>query len=428
MTRSSISAASPLSARQLSARWLAITVFVFSSVLNYLDRQVLATMVEIWRARPDFPFTYSDYGLLLAVFSIAYAVSALFVGWFIDRVGLNRGITVAVAVWAVASLGTGTAHSVHELLVWRALLGVAEASGVTAIAKAVGMYLLPKERAVGQAVSQLGLSLGAGLAPGFAVFFSYRYEWRWTFFIAGILSLVWIPIWLLTAKLIPPAVEPETGPPQNSFGLLRDRRLWALVIANAMGMSGYSLWTNWSPTYLVRVHHLTPPEAARYVWIVPICGYFGALLGGGISWALIRAGRTPVAARKRACLISAGFVLLTVGIPLLPNAALATAGMSLSYFWICAWSTNHYTLPIDLYGASRAAFAVAALVFAYGAMQSIVSQPIAAVIERYGFEPVCLLFGLMPLASYVLVHLVIRDPAVPSSPKKISTSQTASVQ
>ena len=48
-------------------------------------------MVDIWRARPDFPFTDSDYGLLLSVFSIAYALSALFVGWFIDRVGLNRG-------------------------------------------------------------------------------------------------------------------------------------------------------------------------------------------------------------------------------------------------------------------------------------------------------------------------------------------------
>ena len=412
----------------ISARWLAITIFVFSSVLNYLDRQVLATMVEIWRARPEFPFTYADYGLLLAVFSIAYAVSALFVGSFIDRVGLNRGITLAVAVWAVASFGTATSHSVHQLLIWRALLGVAEASGVTAVAKAVGMYLLPKERAVGQAVSQLGLSLGAGLAPGFAVFFSYHYQWRWTFFIAGVLSLVWIPVWLITARLIPPAVEPDTGAPKNSFALLRDRRLWALMIANAMGMSGYSLWTNWSPTYLVRVHHLTPPEAARYVWIVPICGYFGALLGGGISWALIRAGRTPVAARKRACLISAGFVLVTIAIPLLPNAALATAGMSLSYFWICSWSTNHYTLPIDIYGAGRAAFAVAALVFAYGAMQSVVSQPIAAVIERYGFQPVCFLFGLMPLASYALVHLVIKDPANHESRKKISTSQAASVQ
>ena len=403
----------------ISARWLALTIFVFSSVLNYLDRQVLATMVEIWRARPEFPFTYSDYGLLLSVFSIAYALSALFVGWFIDRVGLNRGVTIAVGVWAVASFGTGTSHSVHELLVWRALLGVAEASGVTAVAKAVAMYLLPKERAVGQAVSQLGLSLGAGLAPGFAVFFSYRYEWRWAFFAAGILSLIWIPIWLFTAKRIPPAVEPHGGNAQHSFGLLADRRLWALMVANAIGMTAYSLWTNWSPTYLVRVHHLSPPQAAGYAWIVPICGYFGALLGGGISWFLIRSGMEPVAARKRACLISATFVLATVAIPLLPTPALATAGMSFSYFWVCAWSTNHYTLPIDIYGAARAAFAVSGLVFAYGVMQSIVSQPIAKVIEQYGFQPVCFLFALLPLASYLVVHLVIGDDSSRSVEKKV---------
>ena len=406
----------------ISARWLAITIFVFSSVLNYLDRQVLATMVEIWRARPEFAFTYSDYGLLLSVFSIAYAVSALFVGWFIDRVGLNRGITMAVAIWAVASFGTGTSHSVHELLIWRALLGVAEASGVTAVAKAVAMYLLPKERAVGQAVSQLGLSLGAGLAPAFAVFFSYRYEWRWTFFGAGILSLVWIPIWLITAKLIPPAVESGVASNGNWFGMLRDRKLWALMLANAVGMTGYSLWTNWSPTYLVRVHHLSPPEAVRYVWIVPICGYFGALLGGGISWFLIRSGMSPVAARKRACFISASFVLVTIAIPFLPNAALATAGMSLSYFWVCAWSTNHYTLPIDIFGAGRAAFAVSGLVFAYGVMQSVVSQPIAHGIERYGFLPVCLLFAFLPLLAYLVVHFGVGDNTPDAVQKKFAMS------
>lgn len=376
-------------------------------------------MVEIWRARPDFPFTYSDYGLLLSVFSIAYALSALFAGWFIDRVGLNRGATIAVAIWAIASFGAGTSHSVHELLVWRALLGVAEASGVSAIAKAVGMYLLPKERAVGQAVSQLGLSLGAGLAPGFAVFFSYRYHWNWTFYAVGLLSLVWIPIWLMTARFIPPAVEPQRGTAPHAFGLLRDRKLWALMIGNALGMTGYSLWTNWSPTYLVRVHHLTPPEAARYVWIVPISGYFGALLGGGISWFLIRSGMTPVAARKRACMVSAVFVLGTIAIPWLPTAALATAGMSLSYFWVCAWSTNHYTLPIDLYGASRAAFGIGALVLAYGVMQSTVSRPIAIVIERYGFLPVCSAFAILPLAAYMVVHLAISDRAGIHHEKKV---------
>ena len=158
----------------VSLRWVAITVFVFSSVLNYLDRQVLATMVTIWRTQqPGFSFTSDDYGYALSAFSIAYAVSALLIGWFVDRVGLNRGSAISVAVWAIASFGTGMSHNLGELLLWRALLGVAEASGVSAVGKAVGMYLPPKERATGTAMSQLGLSLGAGLAPRFAVFFAY---------------------------------------------------------------------------------------------------------------------------------------------------------------------------------------------------------------------------------------------------------------
>ena len=111
---------------------------------------------------------------------------------------------------------------------------MAEASGVSAVAKAVGMYLLPKERAVGSAMSQLGLSLGAGLAPRFAVFFAYQYSWHWTFFAVGILSLAWIPVWLITSRLIPPTVEPKRGGGASSFTLLRDPKLWALIVANAL--------------------------------------------------------------------------------------------------------------------------------------------------------------------------------------------------
>ena len=280
-------------------RWVAITIFVFSAILNYLDRQVLATMAEIWPTLHDFAFTASDYGLLLSFFSIAYAVAALFVGWFIDRVGLNRGATIAVAVWAIASFGTGTSHSVHELLLWRILLGAAEASGVTAVGKAVSMYLYPKEQAVGQAMGQLGLSLGAGLAPGFAVFFAYHYDWRWTFYAVAILSLAWIPVWLVTSRLIPPVAAPVGQTRTHSFGLLRDPKLWALIGGNFLAMTVYSLWTNWPPRYLVRTFRLTPAQTAGYTWIVPISGYFGAMVGGFISWRLIRMGMTPVGSRKR---------------------------------------------------------------------------------------------------------------------------------
>ena len=407
----------------IPARWVAITVFISASILNYLDRQILATMVDIWRTRPEFPFTYDDYGLLLSVFSIAYAVSALFVGWFVDRVGLNRGAAWAVALWAVASFGTGASHSVRELLVWRAVLGISEASAIAAVTKAVAMYLLPPERAMGQAMSQLGLSLGSGLAPAFAVYFSYRFSWQWAFYAAGLLSLAWIPLWLATSRAIPPVARHEIDSASaHSFGLLSDPKLWALMIANMLGMSVYSLWANWAPTYLVRVHHLTPPQASHYTWIVPMAGYLGALLGGAISWRLVQSGRTPVAARKRACLVSAVVLLATMAVPLLPNPALATAGMSFSFFWVCAWSVNHYTLPIDIYGAGRAAFGGAALVFAYGVMQSFISRPMAAIIEHYGFGLICFTFACLPIAGYSLVHLLVADN---SGSRPIGQSQLA---
>ena len=413
----------------IPARWVAITVFIFASVLNYLDRQILATMVDIWRTRPEFPFTYDDYGLLLAVFSIAYAASALFTGWFVDRVGLNRGAGWAVALWAVASFGTGASHSVRDLLVWRALLGMSEATAIAAVTKAVALYLLPPERAVGQATSQLGLSLGAGIAPAFAVYFSYHFSWHWAFYAAGLLSLLWIPVWLATSRFIPPVFQArgETGEVRgsNSFALLRDPKLWALMLANALGMTVYSLWANWAPTFLVRVHHLTPAQASHYTWIVPLAGYLGALLGGAISWKLARSGQSPVAARKRACMIAAVFLVSTVAVPTLPNPGLATAGMSFSFFWVCAWSTNHYTLPIDIYGAGRAAFSGASLVFAYGIMQSSISRPLAAVIERYGFGPVCYTFAWLPLISYLLVHLVISDTCGPDAVRESQLLESA---
>src|SRR5579884_1457612 len=396
----------------LRLRWVAVVIFVFSAVLNYLDRQVLATMVDIWRARPEFPFDYARYGELLAAFSVAYALSAPVMGWFLDRVGLTRGICISVAVWALASFGTATVHSFEQLLWWRALLGAAEASGVSAMGKVSGGYLLPEERALGAATQQLGLSIGAGLAPRFAVFFAYNHSWRWAFAGAGALSLAWIPVWIFTERMIPPSVQPgtERAAPHAAGELLRDGRLWSLMGANALGMTVYSLWTNWAPTYLIRTYHLTPPQAARYTWIIPLSAYFGAFAGGSLSFLWIRRGVDAVRARRRACVVSAAAAVITAALPWVPTPALATAGISASFFLVTAWSTNLYTIPVDLYGAARAAFGVSGLVFAYGAMQAIVSRPLGVVIQRFGFTPVTLTMSCLPLLSCALLF-VGRDDA-----------------
>jgi len=202
-------------------------------------------------------------------------------------------------------------------------------------------------------------------------------------------------------------VEPRGDKAAHSEGLLRDRRLWALVVANALGMTLYSLWTNWSPAYLVHLG-LTPRQAANYSWAVPIAGYVGGFVGGSLSWRLVRMGMSPVQARKRVCLIAGVGALATALMPLLRTPLLATIGMCFSFLAVGAWSTNLYTLPVDIYGAARAGFGVSALVFAYGAMQAIVSRPIGAMIGRYGFVPVCLSFAVLPLVGWGVVQRAVK--------------------
>lgn len=400
----------------IPVRWIAVTIFVFSSLLNYLDRFILATMVDIWRAKPDFPFNYADYGTILAVFGLTYALAAPLMGLFLDRVGLNLGISVSVALWSLTSMAHAFVRSFDGLLLCRAALGLVEASGIPAAGKVNGMYLEPEERAIGAAMAQLGLSVGAGLAPAFTVYFAYRHNWRWAFFAAGILGLLWIPLWLATSRAIPPRKQPP-GEKERASGMLADRRFWALMGANALSMTFYALWTNWAPTYLVRTYNMTPQQGSHYSWVVPFFGYAGALLGGWLSWRFIRTGGIdPVDARKKVCLLASTILLLSALIPLLPTPLLATAGMGLSYFWIAAFSTNLYTLPVDIYGAERAGFGVSGLVFAYGVMMAVVSRPLGRVIEQYGFQPVLLSFAVLPLVAYGLVHLTIRGKAPEAAP------------
>src|SRR6476659_3336381 len=129
----------------MPARWIAIAVFLFSSTLNYLDRQLLAAAAPILKG--EFHLTDRDYGVLVFAFSIAYASAAPFAGLFIDRVGLNRGIGVAVGAWSLVGIATGFAGGFESLLLCRALLGVSEAAAIPGTGKANGTYLLSQELA-----------------------------------------------------------------------------------------------------------------------------------------------------------------------------------------------------------------------------------------------------------------------------------------
>jgi ACS family hexuronate transporter-like MFS transporter len=397
---------SPSSSSSVSRfRWCALAVFVLCTAINYLDRQTLATLAPAICA--EFHLSDTQYGLILSAFSIAYALSAPLAGMLIDRVGLNLGIGLAVGMWSCAGIATGFTRGLGGLVGCRAVLGVAEAGGIPGAGKAIHQYLKPGERALGNAVNQAGVSLGAMLAPLVATWLWIRFGWRNAFVATGLLGLAWIPIWSWTARRGGAAAPPK-APPAASAGMLRDRRLWAFVAANALAMTAYSLWTNWTTKYLVTRHHLTLLQSAWYAWIPPVAALLGGFAGGALSLRLIKRGVPAPAARFRACLIAAALALAAAAIPAAPTAAWATAGISLSFAAVSAFSVNMYSLPLDVFGGARAAFAVSILVASYGAAQALVSPAFGRIVELYGYTPLMFVAAVTPLAACAALRRSVR--------------------
>lgn len=376
-------------------RWLALAVFVLSSAINYLDRQTLATLKPVLCA--EFRLSNTEYGWILSAFSLTYAASAPCAGMLTDRIGLNRAVSLAVGLWSGAGIFTGFTTGLAGLVGCRAVLGIAEAAGVPAAGKAIHQYLRPAERALGNAVNQAGISLGLILAPPLATWMAQRSGWRTAFVVTGVLGLLWIPVWNWTARRAGPA--PVAEAPAAGNDLLRDPRLWTFVAANALSMTGYSLWTNWTTAYLVDVRRLTLVQSAWIAWIPPLFALCGGFAGGWLSLRLVNRGIAPMRARFRACLAASVISLATAAIPFAPTAGWAAAGISCSIFAVSGFSVNMYTLPLDAFGGPRAAFAVSILVASYGALQAVVSPIFGKTIDLYGYAPLTTVAAFTPLAA-----------------------------
>ena len=378
-------------------RWVAIGVFVLSSSLNYLDRQLLAALAPT--VRSEFHLTNEQYGLVISSFALVYAAIAPAAGWFIDRVGLNLGVGISVALWSVAGAATAWTRSFSGLLACRTVLGAAEAAGIPATGKANATYLEPRELALGTAFNQVGITLGSVAAPLIVTFMQPRYGWRSTFALCGALGFLWIPLWWFTSKRVP--AKPSKSPVSKPGGsLLRDRRFWGLALANAFVMTLYALWSNWTTLYFVQERHMTQDQANReFAWIPAVFATAGGFFGGVVSYRWIRSGMNVLRARMRICWISAVILLATAAVPLMPYPALAAAAISLSFFWTLAISTNVYALPIDLFGPAHAGLGVAALTCSFGLMTAFLSPWIGGMVDRVGFTPVCVVLSITPLVG-----------------------------
>jgi ACS family hexuronate transporter-like MFS transporter len=390
-------------------RWLAVWVLVLSSALNYLDRAVLnALMPELQNV---FGADREQMGIVVSAFSIVYALSSPLMGLMIDRLGLRWGTAIAVLLWSAVGMVTGLVGTMGGLLVCRGLLGFAEAGGIPATGKGFALYLPAESRALGGALSSFGLAAGSVSAPLLVEWLFPLYGWRSAFVVSGALGVLWLPLWMWVSAKAPSIQERKTEVRVSAGTILRDRRLITLVFANILAMTVYSFWTNWATVFLVTAHNISREEAnLRFAWIPPVFATLGGLLGGWIALRLIRAGADVIRTRLRISTVAAVFALTTAFASVAPGPGLATAAICVSIASVLCLSVNYYALPLDLFGATRAAFAVSLLTGVYGLMQTFLSPLIGRWSEHLGWQPVCFGLAAMPLLSVFLLRTAFSRP------------------
>src|SRR5438309_1994726 len=84
-------------------RWMICALLFAATTINYVDRQTLAQLKPMLQEKLH--FDDAAYGWMNFAFTAGYAVMYVFAGKFIDWMGTRKGLSIAVIVWSLASMG-----------------------------------------------------------------------------------------------------------------------------------------------------------------------------------------------------------------------------------------------------------------------------------------------------------------------------------
>src|SRR5437016_13429338 len=104
---------------RIGYRWTVCALLFVVTTINYVDRQVLGILAPTLQR--ELHWSESQYGDIVSWFSFAYAIGFLFVGRWLDRVGLRRGLATAVVAWSPAPMSAALAYTATSFAGARAL-------------------------------------------------------------------------------------------------------------------------------------------------------------------------------------------------------------------------------------------------------------------------------------------------------------------
>ena len=328
-------------------RWWILSLLFFATTINYLDRAILGVLLP--EIRKDLNFTNEAYGDIQFWFQFAYGIGSLIGGKLLDRYGTRIGYGIAASLWSLAGVLHALASSVAHFSVLRLALGLAEAPNFPACNKAVAECFAPSQRAMAMGVANFGTNFANIIGPGLFIWIATAWSWQACFAVMGGLGILWVPLWLTTAR-VPGHVEATP----KGFGLtiravLKYKQAWGYALAKGLTDPVWWFYLFWLPTYLTDFRGMTPAQRATALTVVYAISGAGSLAGGAASSYLMKIGWAVGRARKTTMAVCAIIMPFSALGMVVENTQLAVLLFGLGTAAHQAWMSNLFTVPADVF-------------------------------------------------------------------------------
>ena len=294
-------------------RWILFGLLCVAGIFNAMDRPVIAILKPDISA--DLGWNDTDFANLAFVTQVAAALSFLFTGWLVDKLGVLRSMVAGVTTWSLAAMAHGWAIAGWHVVAARIGLGATEAVQTPLTIKTVATLFPADKRSFAFGVGTAIAGLGTIAMPFFIPVIAAIWGWRGALIFGGIGGFVTLALWLWFARGVKFDDQAEDANRDFSDGgapygpILLERRTWAIVIAKALSDATWWLINFWLPDFYRKEFGLTTSELAIPLAIAFFGSGAGAVFAGWLSTRLLEAGWSVNRVRKTIMLGSAAIVV-----------------------------------------------------------------------------------------------------------------------
>ncbi len=264
-------------------------------LLDYLDRNILTSLQPQIRESVggmNGGDANARWGMLATVFLVSFSLFSPVMGWLGDRYRRMWLLAAGVAVWSLATIGSGLARDFSHLVLARSLLGIGEATyGVIATTILCDLFRADLRSRVMSAF-YLAMPLGSAMGIVLGPIIAKNYGWHNAFFLVGAPGLIAALLVLFLPEPIRGAsegVDARRLKEQEDAGTTREDYIDLMVNSSytysVFGMAVYTFAIGgllvWIPAYLFNTRSMDQERATQYLGVATLAASIIGMTTGG---------------------------------------------------------------------------------------------------------------------------------------------------